>query len=342
VIQLPPNYAVAMSRAGAPVWWLRSDDLPFDAQIYPDGRLGWNAGGQAGVVDFGLFEYRTLTGRIVRTVASSSGGYLDIHDHLALPNGNELVGVPTYDEGVDLSAYGGPADAGVRNTTLEELTPGGDLVRSWDSGRHIGLGQTPDRWWQTLLPANPADYDVSHWNGVDVVGRYMYLSFRHLDAIYKVDRRTGKIVWKLGGTETGKSLEVRGDPRRDDPLVGQHDVRVLDDGTVTVFDNSTFSDRVPRAVRYRIDERRGVARMTEEVIDPKVTVSGAGGSARRTGSGWLINWGVSNPGVVAAYNEQGRPIFRITYPRGATYRANPVPGDITFAELRRAMDRMNP
>ncbi|HWO49839.1 MAG TPA: arylsulfotransferase family protein [Solirubrobacterales bacterium] len=340
-IQLPPNYAVVMNRSGAPVWWLATDRPPFDAQILPDGTVGWNGGLLAGNPDYGRWEERTLTGRLIRTVDSSTDSYVDVHDHERLPNGNDLIGAPTFVDHVDITAYGGPADARIRNTTLEELTPDGDVARSWDSGEHIGLDETPARWWPSIIAGAFANHDVSHWNAVDVVGKYMYLSFRHLDAIYKVNRRTGRIVWKLGGTETAKSLEVRGDPRGDYPLGAQHDVNVLDDGTITIFDNSTSLDRPPRGVRYRIDERRGVAHMVEQVVDPKIVVSGAGGSARRVASGWLIGWGVSAPGAVGAYNERGKPYFRITYARGASYRATEVPGSVSGAELRRAMNRMS-
>jgi hypothetical protein len=48
----------------------------------------------------------------------------------------------------------------------------------------------------------------------------MLLSFRHLDAVYKIDRRTGEVVWKLGGTQTPESLELIDDPRGDYQLGG--------------------------------------------------------------------------------------------------------------------------
>jgi hypothetical protein len=62
---------------------------------------------------------------------------------------------------------------------------------------------------------------------------------------------------------------------------------------------------------------------------------------RRSDGEWLINWGVSNPGVVGANDDRGKPIFRLTYSLGATYRANSVPGAVSFADLRRAMNRMS-
>ncbi|HEX2389393.1 MAG TPA: aryl-sulfate sulfotransferase [Solirubrobacterales bacterium] len=337
-IQLPANYAAVLSRDGAPVWWLPAEHFPFDAKILRDGDVAWNGGGLEGNVDYGRWELRSITGRNIRTVSSAAGGVIDIHDHLSLPNGNDIVGVPAFVDGVDVSDHGGPADAEIRHTVLEELTPDGELVRSWDSGEHIGLDETPDRWWPAIVHAPRVD--VSHWNAIDVDGRFMYLSFRHLDAIYKVNRKSGRIVWKLGGTKTAKSLEVHGDPRGAYPLGAQHDVNVLKDGTVTVFDNSTALDRPPRGVRYRINERRGTARMVEQVKDPNVVVSGAGGSARRIDGGWLVGWGVSAPGAVGAYDERGKPVFRLTYARGASYRANPVPEQISGADLRRAMNRM--
>ena len=64
-------------------------------------------------------------------------------------------------------------------------------------------------------------------------------TFRHLDAIYKVNRFTGRIVWKLGGVHTSKSLTVKNDPDGSYPLGAQHDARVLGDGTVSIFNNNT-------------------------------------------------------------------------------------------------------
>ena len=39
---------------------------------------------------------------------------------------------------------------------------------------------------------------------------------RHTDGIYGIERSTGDILWKLGGTKTEDSLRVMGDPHGDD------------------------------------------------------------------------------------------------------------------------------
>lgn len=331
--QLADRYAVIFSRGGAPVWWMQSDTLPTDAKVLPDGTVSW-AMAPFGSIS-GSYGIRSFDGNLLRTVGDPSD--TDLHDLQLLPNGNYLIGREVFRDGVDASAFGGAADATVLDYVIAEVKPSGRTVRSWSSAEHIGLAET-GRWWPQLTPN--AIYDVVHWNAVDAGGRYMYLSFRHLDAIYKVDRFSGEIVWKLGGTPTPRSLDVRGD-QLGSPLGAQHDVRVQPDGSVTVFDNrSGLDDAVPRAVRFRVDERRGTAKLVESISDPEIASSRCCGSARRLPSGdWLVAWGSSD--LVGAYDERGRPLFRLRAPGAFTYRANPVPEGIGIASLRAGMDRMS-
>jgi hypothetical protein len=336
-IQLAPRYAAIFTRDGAPVWWYRASGFPNNVHVLEDGTVAFNPVDEE-AMQTGDYEIHRLNGSLVRTIHGGNGLKADIHELILLPNGNYLTGAQTT-EPLDASPHGGPVDATQTGFEIQELTPGGDLVWSWRSRDHILPVETPDRWWeQPILGGEP--YDTMHWNAVEPAGRYMYLSFRHLDAIYKIDRRTGEIVWKLGGVETPQSLEVRGDP--DYPFGGQHDVRIEPNGTITLFDNRTFLDGPPRAVRYRIDEKAGTARLVESVTDPEVGASICCGSARRFGSGsWLIGWGGQRPGVVGAYDERGRPLFRMRTPGHFSYRAMPVPkGSVTLADLRRGMDAM--
>src|SRR5205823_12065111 len=97
-------------------------------------------------------------------------------------------------------------------------------------------------------------WDNVHINSVSVDGDGVVFSARQLDAIYRIERATGAIDWKLGGTRTSRSLRVVGDPGGGPTTFGgQHDVQVLPDGTITVYDNGSKLSRAPRAVRYRID-----------------------------------------------------------------------------------------
>ena len=335
MIQLQNYYATIIDRNGVPVWWRQADGYPDDAKVLPDGTISWDSV-TAGAAQTGRFDVLTLTGKAIRVVGNSDN--VDVHDLQLLPNGDYMIGEQQYRAGLDLTAYGGSAYGAVADIEIQRLTPDGDVRWRWNSADHIDLAET-GRWWSVAKDQFIAD--IVHWNAVEPAGRFMYLSFRHLDAIYKVDRRTGDIVWKLGGTPTPESLEIRGDPHNDYPLGGQHDVRLQPDGTVTVFNNRTdLPDAVPRADRFRIDEQAGTATLLDSITDPKITDAGCCGSARRLPSKeWLVAWGRSD--LIGAYDRSGRPIFRLRTPDNFTYRANPVPpGTVNVADLRDAMDRM--
>ncbi|MEZ5062894.1 MAG: arylsulfotransferase family protein [Solirubrobacterales bacterium] len=334
MVQLPEDYAAIFNRDGVPVWWMQASNGPGDAKVLPDGTISWDAV-EGGATVTGAFDIRSLSGRLIRTIGDDDT--TDVHDIQLLPNGNYVIGEQDYRTGVDTTAFGGVPDAALLVYEIREVTPGGDVVRSWSTAEHIGLGET-GRWWPEV--ASSLIYDTSHWNAVEIDGRYMYLSFRHLDAIYKVDRRTGEIVWKLGGTETPESLEVLNDPHPH-PLGGQHDVRVLPNGTITVHDNRTgLAAEAPRAERYRIDEEAGTAKLVESVGDRGIDSARCCGSARRLPDrSWLVSWG-QNP-VVGAYDGDGRPIYRLSIDGSFSYRANPVTA-VGTRDLRRGMDRMHP
>ncbi len=63
------------------------------------------------------------------------------------------------------------------------------------------------------------------------------MSFRDISTIIKIDRRTGRIVWKLGAP----------------PLSGQHAPTPLPDGNILIFDNGA----------HRLDESFPFSRVIE-------------------------------------------------------------------------------
>ena len=94
----------------------------------------------------------------------------------------------------------------------------------FNAERTIALAET-GRWWKMILKRRQP-FDYVHFNSAEPVGDAMVMSFRHLDAVYKIDRASGEIIWKLGGTPTDERLEVLNDPHGDFPFGGQHDARV--------------------------------------------------------------------------------------------------------------------
>ncbi|MGB2850290.1 MAG: aryl-sulfate sulfotransferase [Solirubrobacterales bacterium] len=339
-----PRYTIVFDGHGVPVWWFQGTGG--DSKYLDDGTLAWVQGTMG---NDPRYQIRALDGTLLNTVRTVDTE-LDDHDLQLLPNGNYMVMSYKPRAGtVDLTAYGGPADAAVLDAELQEVEPDGDLVWSWNSETHIGLDET-DHWWDDFVLANPTRFgpghDVVHINSVEVTNGSVVASMRHTDGIYKIDRSTGDIVWKLGGTTTPESLTVIGDPLGADPLGGQHDARILDDGTLTVHDNGTNKSRPPRAVRYQIDESAGTATLLESVSDPDAPAANCCGSARRSALGsWVAAWGglgvTEHP--VSEFKADGTQTFKLLFPGEFSYRANPVPfGELGRADLRDGMDAQHP
>jgi Arylsulfotransferase (ASST) len=341
--------AIFDARTGAPAWWMQLPYKPIDAKLMPDGNLAWSTFTDTPYATRSVpYEERTLAGKLVRTI-SAVGVDTDSHDLQQLPNGDYLVVSYVPRDGVDLSPYGGPSDATVTDAEVQEVSPAGKLVWSWNSKDHVATDESSPFMGAILQqPAHLADgrtaYDIAHVNSVEPDGNSVLISIRHADAVYKVSRATGAIEWKLGGKRTSDSLTVVGDTGGSDlTFGGQHDARVLGDGTITVHDNRTGSENGPRAVRYRIDEAARTATQVEQVTDPGAALSLCCGSARRLpGGDWVMSWGYN--GLVTELNPQGERVFGLRFGEGLfSYRAVPITAkQLSAKALRRGMDAQHP
>ena len=336
-------WVIVFDSKGVPRWWYSPDTRALWGQVLGNGDLVWarSFGDGYGLDPRMAHEVRTESGRLVRLV-STKGSIVDGHEYRGLANGNVLL--DTYvPETADLRRFGGPKRAAIASAEVQEVDPAGNVVWHWNSRGHIGLRET-GRWWRSVL-SNPRRrlqreiFDPVHINSIEPRGSgEVVISTRHTDAVYGIDRATGEINWKLGGTPTGKSLRVTGDPATK-LLGGQHDARIDRRGRLTIFDNGKDRPRRPRVVFYRLDLNQGRALYRGQLNDPEVKRSHCCGSARETSDGgWLVSWG-DNP-LVTGFDREGRIAFRLHLP-ASTFRAVPVPaGATSVARLQRGMRTM--
>jgi hypothetical protein len=334
------NYPTIFDAQGVPVWWGPDTGTVF-AELLSDGNIAWTS--EAGAPA----EEHALDGSLVRTITNTLGVPNDQHDLLLLPNGDYVIVADTVKSGVDLSGLCstpstcGPSNTSVLDPVIQEVTPGGALVWSWDTADHLPASEMDPQWYQQYITGGSAPYDVYHWNSVEYTGSGFILSFRHLDAVYDIDQASGSTLWKLGDSQGTSGLTVQGDPVFDggSHFGGQHDARLLPDGTVTVHDDGTNLGRSPRAVRYSIDTLHGTATYLESVSDPLVTSAPCCGSARKLpGGDWVIGWGGSN--TITELAPDGTRPFLVQFQSGTLiYRVVPIlPGVLSAATLRSAMD----
>ena len=325
------HYGIIFNNRGVPMWWY--DAQAQDTKVLPSGNVLW--------FDRSTYQWEIhrLDGSLVRTL-DAVGPPADAHDLQLLGNGGYLYGAYVQQQHVDTSAYGGSSDANIINTELLQVSPNDQVVWDWKSQDHIALEETGRFWRRSVNKPTPWGYDILHWNSIEPAGDSVIASFRHLDAVYKIRKSTGNIVWKLGGTTDAP--EPRGGGRSPREHLRRPARRPrASDGTVTVFDNRTnLGQKRPRAVRFRIDEQAGTATLVQSITDPAVPSSYCCGSARRLANGeWLIGWGRKNP--IGGYRPNGERTFLLTPDSGWSYRAEPVPaGAVSAEDLRDGMRAM--
>ena len=185
----------------------------------------------------------------------------DVHDIQLAANGNWILGAAFFDT-VDLSAYTFNGTAGSSSTVIkgfgyQEFDPSGTLVGEWNSNDHIHPTETYDYWGY-----GPNPFDYCHGNAIeeDVDGNLL-MSFRHLNAVHKVDRNTGNIIWRLGGQLSDFTFT------NDAGFSGQHDIRLLPNGNVTIFDNGNMAaTQLSRGLVYELDTVNWTATRVSELI----------------------------------------------------------------------------
>lgn len=189
-------------------------------------------------------EVRT-DGEVVRTIAASAVLTGDeSSDQRARLFGYDL-------RHVDMTAYGGPADALIAGHTIMHKTKTGGVEVFWSAWDHFATSD-----W--IEPPNQnkqlANIDFDHPNSLDFDpdGNYV-ISFRNLGEVRKIDAMTGAVLWRLGCAHNQFAFlndSLNG-------FSGQHSVRVLQNGDLLMHDDGLrHNPPQSRAVEYRWIRRR--------------------------------------------------------------------------------------
>jgi len=217
-----------------------------------------------------------------------------------LPNGNHVV-LGTDNRVMDMSAVipGGMTAAMVSGAVFQERTLGGTTVFEWKSLDHIPVTDATE---DVDLAQKTIDYIHINSIHLDTDGNYL-VSCRHLDEVLKIDRNTGSVMWRLGGSKSKHNqFTILGDT--ENGFTGfshQHEVVRTRAGHLIMFDNGNLKPiAYSRAVEYELDEALKTARRTWSYRPSKDVFTYSMGSVQELDNGnILIGWGQSQSPIVA-------------------------------------------
>jgi hypothetical protein len=301
--------------------------MDFRVQIYR-GRpvLTWWQG--RFVRGWGQGDYVVADGayRPVARVEAANGYRGDHHDFTITPRGTALF---TVYEGVrrNLSSIGGPRRGTVMDGVLQEVDiETGRLLFEWRSLDRVGIAES-----YRSVPRRSRDpWDYFHINSADVdQDGNLLISARNTHAVYKINRHTGAIMWRLGGKRSDFRMG------RETRFAWQHDVRRQPDGTISIFDNAA-SPKVrerSRGIVLALDTRRMRATLKRKYEHPRRLLAKNKASMQVMPNGnAFLGWG-SEP-YFSEFSKRGRLLFDARFPGPVvSYRAYRFPwtGDPTDA-----------
>jgi hypothetical protein len=245
--------------------------------------------------------------REIARVRAAGGRSVDLHALTVTPQGTVLFTCYPETVPMDLSSVGGPRNSQVQESIIQEVDIAtGRLVFEWRSLQHIPVSASREPMGEP--------YDYLHVNSVQQLpDGNLLISARHTWAVYKLDRRTGKVIWTLGGKHSqfdmGPGTEFS----------WQHDARQVSASVLTLFDNGTNgpikNEHHSRGVALEVDEQRRKVTLSQAYVSSHKLVAGAMGSVEILPSGRvMVGWGVAS--YTSKFTSTGELVSEFALPAG--------------------------
>ncbi len=304
------------------VWFkaMRGNDFTTDFRVQSyrgQPVLTWWQGPIVGGEGHGFDVILNSSYQQIASVHAGNGMLADLHEFQITPWNTALI---TTEHPViwNTSSIHGPKRQIVLDAVVQEIDiPTGLVLFQWDSLDHVPVSYTH----QALPASSQLLFDYFHVNSVDVdLDDNLVISSRNTWASYKLDHRTGRSIWILGGRHSSFRMA------RGASFAFQHDVRVRapDDSVITLFDDGGGPNRVhphSRGLRLFLDTKRRVASVAAQDHHQPALAADYEGNYQQLNRGYsFIGWG-SQP-YFTEFDSHGRQVFdgRFTAPT-SSYRA---------------------
>jgi hypothetical protein len=215
----------------------------------------------------------------IALVRAANGLDAGSHEFLITPEGDAYITAssPVY--------LPGERRAAIDSVVQEIDIKSGLVLFDWHALDHVPL---------RAAYSSAADVDSSfdpyHINSISIArDGNLIVSMRNTSAVYKLDHRTGRVLWTLGGKDSSFTMG----PGTSTYL--QHDAVAQPDGTLTIFDNGgglPFIHPQSRAMRERLDLSTMTATLVGEYDhDPPLQAAVEGGAQVLPDGNVFIGWG---------------------------------------------------
>ncbi len=262
---------------------------------------------------------------IVDSVKVPSPMNTDFHDIILLANGNYLlIGSDEIYVDMSLKVQNGNQHATILDWSLIEVNSANNVVFQWRLSDHFDVTDATED-----IDLTQRVIDPFHINSIneDSDGN-LIISSRHMDEVTKINKQTGAIIWRIGGTACrNNQFTFTNDTYQNyTGFSHQHDAHILPNGHLILFDNGNLKPTpYSRAVEYVLNTSNMTAtKVFEYRNSPDIYVETMGNVQRLPNGNTLIGWtggDLANTHLVATeVTSSGTKVFEISHPTYISYR----------------------
>jgi len=252
------------------------------------------------------------TYRVVARVPAGHGRQSDLHEFVITPRNTALI--TSYEvRSADLRSVGGPSDGRVIGGIVQELAlPSGRVLFEWRSLDHVAIEET-----HAAFMGHPLDY--FHVNSIDLTpDGNLLVSARNTWAVYKVSRRSGNVIWRLGGKRSDFRMG------RGTVFAWQHDARHHGTDVVSIFDDGAAPQVEPQSrvlvIKLDVANRRATLERRYTHRPNRLVTKFMGNAQLLPDGNVFVGWG--NEPYLTEFRPDGSIVFDAKLPHGGqNYRA---------------------
>lgn len=312
----PQQGLMMIDRQGRLVWFAPvTGGSPFNLSVQSyEGKpaLTWWRGTIASAHGYGVAEIGDDAYHAIKPIHTGDGLQTDLHDVQLTSRGTALVTAYATTT-VDLRAVGGSQQGRTFVGHVQEVDlKTGRVLLDWNCLDHVPVTES-----YQPPPRSDQGYDYFHLNSVaEMDDGNLLICARNTCALYKVDRSSGKVLWRMGGKRSDFSVSTAA------RFWWQHDARAHGSSVITVFDNAGIAkEKQSRGLVLSVDEAARRVDLTRAYLHPAGFVAGTLGNVQLLSDGGaFVGWGSQS--YFSQYAADGSLILDGELPIGVrSYRA---------------------
>lgn len=309
----PSGCDVLIDSEGDVVWYHQYDNMVRRPFAWTSNQTVLSMYDTAQIVEYDLYGNRKLNLKL-----EDRGIDNLLHHDLVYDKAGQIVTLTHDSTEMDLRKFGGKQKQYLRADGILVLDTAGNVKWKWN------LLDVFDP--KTLPEKIDPTHSLGHANSISIADDGNYLvSFRDFSQVWKIDSKSGAIIWKLGkGGDFALDEEYY--------FMRQHSVYQTRDGAIMIFDNGDRRTRpFSRILAFHLNEKEMKAEVTVNVKLSSDLSADKMCSAEEIEKGKYLVCTSKRSGILSVVDDAGNELWRVdtTYP---SYRAyfvkNPfvVPG----------------